>query len=495
VPAVVAQDLERPPAGRVLSGALLGEWRLLAVVVLVMAVAVAIRLPAAVSDPLWQDEVASARVVLQPSFGDMLEQVRQTESTPPAWYAVAWAGHRAGVSLEGLRIASVVLSALLAALVVLVARRLLPLWAAAVGGTLAAVGWQFVSHGSELRAYALYALLALLLGVLVRDAVARPTPPRLVAVGLCVAVGIVTHYLFVLPLLATLVWLGAVAYAPRAARLRVAGAAAVGVAAIVPWAGVLAEQYTAERFGWIDDFDPLKALYLYGTIFDVGGPLYSTEPMAFGVRQLAWLAVLVPVLAGAAVLWRRGDEGRLYALMALVPFGAAFGVWAAGPDIFNTRNLLPVAPYAVIAIAAFLTVLPRPLALAAAGAAVGLATLATVEAPPLGPPADRIAEALVEQGWEREDAIVLVADFYGFRSPIGWYLPGRPFLQRVDLAAERRRVFLVVQGRRSWEALGALRPSRAARTVGSGIFVAPLEPGAPQLETLVALGGKLVQAS
>jgi hypothetical protein len=118
-----------------------------------------------------------------------------------------------------------------------------------------------------------------------------------------------------------------------------------------------------------------------------------------------------------------------------------------------------------------------------------------VEAPPLGPPADRIAEALVEQGWEREDAIVLVADFYGFRSPIGWYLPGRPFLQRVDLAAERRRVFLVVQGRRSWEALGALRPSRAARTVGSGIFVAPLEPGAPQLETLVALGGKLVQAS
>ena len=44
-----------------------------------------------------------------------------------------------------------------------VARRLLPLWAAATAGLLAAVGWQFVSHGAELRAYALYGLLALLL--------------------------------------------------------------------------------------------------------------------------------------------------------------------------------------------------------------------------------------------------------------------------------------------------------------------------------------------
>jgi hypothetical protein len=472
---------------------LVRERWLIAAVSLVVVVAIAMRLPSALSDPLWQDEVASARVVIQPSFGDMLERVRLTESTPPAWYALAWAGSQSGISLEGLRIASVVLSALLAALVLVVARRLLPLWAATVAGLLAAVGWQFVAHGSELRAYALYALLAMVFGVLVHDAAARPSRARLVAIALCVAVGVLTHYLFVLPLVAALIWLGVGSYAPRKIRVRVGAAAVIGLLAIVPWAGVLAEQYSAERFGWIDDFDPLKGLYLYGTIFDVGGPLYSTiEPTTLGFRQLLWLAVLPLVVAGAVALWRRGDEGRLYALMALVPFVAAYLIWAAGPEIFNTRNLLALAPFAVIAIAALVAVLPRPAGIVAGAALVLASTAATIAAPPVAPPADRIAQTLVEQGWNGDDSIVLIADFYGFRSPIGWYLPGKPFLYRVGLDGSGGRVFLVVQGRRSWEALGGLRPRSGAKDLG-GIFVVPLESGAPQLETLVALGGKIVR--
>jgi hypothetical protein len=330
-------------------------------------------------------------------------------------------------------------------------------------------------------------------GVLVHDAAARPSRARLVAIALCVAVGVLTHYLFVLPLVAALIWLGVGSYAPRKIRVRVGAAAVIGLLAIVPWAGVLAEQYSAERFGWIDDFDPLKGLYLYGTIFDVGGPLYSTiEPTTLGFRQLLWLAVLPLVVAGAVALWRRGDEGRLYALMALVPFVAAYLIWAAGPEIFNTRNLLALAPFAVIAIAALVAVLPRPAGIVAGAALVLASTAATIAAPPVAPPADRIAQTLVEQGWNGDDSIVLIADFYGFRSPIGWYLPGKPFLYRVGLDGSGGRVFLVVQGRRSWEALGGLRPRSGAKDLG-GIFVVPLESGAPQLETLVALGGKIVR--
>jgi hypothetical protein len=466
--------------------------RLAVAIALVVLVTVAMRLPSALTDPFWQDEVASARVVTQPSFGDMLARVRLAESTPPAWYALAWAGHQAGISLEGLRIASIVLSALLAALIVVVARRLLPLWAATVAGLLSAVGWQFVSHGNELRAYALYGLLALVFGVLVHDASVRPSRVRLVAIVLCVAVGILTHYLFVLPLLAALVWLAVSRSLPRAARLRVGGAAVLGLAAIAPWVGVLAEQYSAERFGWIDDFDPLKGLYLYGTIFDPGGPIYSSEPASFGIRQVAWLAVLPIVVAGAACLWRRGDEGRLYALLTVVPVAVAYVIWAGGPDIFNTRNLLPVAPFVVISIAALLAALPRPLAVAGSGAAVGLAVAATLTAPPLGPPADRIAQALVDQGWQRDDAVILIADFYGFRSPIGWYLPGRPFLQRIGLDADRGRVFLVVQGARSWAGLGRYRPPGAVQRIDY-VFVVPVDEER-RVETLVELGGALIRA-
>ena len=147
----------------------------------------------------------------------------------------------------------------------------------------------------------------------------------------------------------------------------------------------------------------------------------------------------------------------------------------------------------MIAVAALLAALPRPLALAGAGTAIGIAVAATLEAPPVAPPADRYAQVLVQEGWQREDVIVLLADFYGFRSPIGWYLPGRPFLELVDLDAERRRAFLIVQGDRAWAWLGTLRPDFGVRRIGN-VYIAPLGPDERVLETLVELGGKLVRA-
>ncbi len=111
--------------------------------------------------PFWQDEVASARVVDQPTIGAVIDQIQRTESAPPLWYVLGWLGHEAGISLLGLRLLSVLFAAVLAPLIVLYARRFLPLGAAALAGLLGGVGWQFAAHGRELRAYALYALLAL----------------------------------------------------------------------------------------------------------------------------------------------------------------------------------------------------------------------------------------------------------------------------------------------------------------------------------------------
>jgi hypothetical protein len=132
---------------------------------------------------------------------------------------------------------------------------------------------------------------------------------------------------------------------------------------------------------------------------------------------------------------------------------AASVVWLAGPDIFNTRNLLGAGPFAAAAIVAVLSALPRPVALAGSAAALAFASVGTAQGPPLGPPADRVAKALLAQGWESGDRIELFGDFYGFRSPVGWYLPGQPLLQITRADSLDAATFLIAEGAATWRAL------------------------------------------
>lgn len=74
-------------------------------------------------DALWQDEVASARIIEQASVVDAVHRVQQTESTPPLWYMLAWLLHRSGVGIMGVRLLSLLASAAAAALLVIFARR------------------------------------------------------------------------------------------------------------------------------------------------------------------------------------------------------------------------------------------------------------------------------------------------------------------------------------------------------------------------------------
>lgn len=420
--------------------------------------------------PFWQDEVASARVVDQPTIGAVIDQIQRTESAPPLWYVLGWLGHEAGISLLGLRLLSVLFAAVLAPLIVLYARRFLPLGAAALAGLLGGVGWQFAAHGRELRAYALYALLALVFALVLERAVRRPSAWNLTAFTLCVAAGLLTHYLFALLVVAGLLWLWT-GHAPATTRILATAAAIVGAIPLILWSPVLVDQYSAERFGWISDFNPLKAAYLYGTMFDSGGSLYAAGAAPLGVRQGLWLAAGVVVLAGATLLLRRSEPERLCAFLAVGPVLGAAALWLAGPHIFNTRNLLGVAPFAAVAIAACIAALPRRVALAGAATALSLAVVGTVQGPALGPPADRVAAALLAQGWTPQARIVLFGDFYGFRSPVGWYLPGRPFLRQTQPVEAQGDVFLIAEGTATWEALERLLSPVSLQRVGD-IYVA-----------------------
>src|SRR4051812_17061203 len=158
-------------------------------VIAVAVVAVAARLPGLFAQALSQDEVASARSIGERTFPRLLGHVARTESTPPLWYTLAWIADRSGVPVQDVRLLSVAAGAALAALVVDVAAQVVPLPFAALAGLLTAIGGRLVSHGRELRAYELLALLAILFARALLAEVEAPSRRREVALAAVVAAG------------------------------------------------------------------------------------------------------------------------------------------------------------------------------------------------------------------------------------------------------------------------------------------------------------------
>ena len=91
--------------------------------------------------------------------------------------------------------------------------------------------------------------------------------------------------------------------------------------------------------------------------------------------------------------------------------------------------------FAAVALAAALLPLSRRAALAAAVAGVGLAVFSYVRSPMAErPDFDRVADALVAEGWKPGDPILVVGSLPDFRSPLEWYLPGDVILAEAEPA-------------------------------------------------------------
>jgi hypothetical protein len=406
----------------------------------VALLAIGARAPGAVTYPLWQDEVATARIMEEPTFGRMLGHVRKTESSPPAWYSLAWSAHKAGFSVEAVRWFSVLFGGGLAALTLLFASRFLPFWAAVLAGMISALGWQLVNRGHELRAYALYALLSIVFALLLARAARRPRRGVLAVLALAVALGLLTHYFFFLALATGLLWLWSTDTA-RTARLRVTAAISAGILPALLWLPGFADQVENQRYSWVAGFDLLKAAAVYSTFFWNAGALYvKADDVAIpALEAVLRVGIFIGVLAGAVALARRPGSARLCALLATVPVLAASAVWLLGADVFVTRNLLCAAPLACTCLAALPTLVPRPVALAGGAAIVTLLALGLVQERTLRPPPyDKLATELVANGWTRAAVVNVIGgahrlsylgDVHAISSPVGWYLPGHPVLR------------------------------------------------------------------
>ncbi len=329
----------------------------------VAACAVAASLPGALDHALYGDEVASARIVSEPGLGRVITHVRRTESTPPAWYVLAWGVRKAGGGdVESLRLLSVLFAAGAAALTAIWALRLLDdRLAAALAGLLVALGSVPVQYAEQLRAYALVVLMAVVFGMVLVEAALRPKPLLLVGLAAGAWIGALTHYFFFFFVVgAGLVWLWTARPRPVAAG-RATVAIGVAMLAFAPWLAAFHEQEAHDRYLWIGGFDPTAVVKLPGELF------FGPDGLLFGIARPA---VTVALIGGVVVL-RRQREGSAVVALGLLPIVAAAGLWAAGAPIFNERNMLPVVPFLAIAIAATLKELPPRLL--TTGAAVGIA--------------------------------------------------------------------------------------------------------------------------
>ena len=393
----------------------------------VAALAAAARIPGALRDAFWQDEVSSAHVLIQATPWGMLHQIARTEAMPPLWYGLGWLAHELGLAPAGYRAVSVLAGALLAAATMLLAARVLALWAAAVAGILAAFGWQLVMHGRELRAYELFALLAVCFAwVLLRETASpAPTGWRRYELAIVVACGALTSYFFLLGVVAALLWLWT-ADELRPSRTRISRQLAIGLVPLAVWSPVLIHQYLGQRFSWIGPFSVRGLIDAYWLLFAQHAPGGTVT------KVLLPLLVLGGVIAGCALLARASTEGRLFALLALAPMALTALAWIAGAHVFDARNLIGAAPFAAIALAALPARLPRPAGYGVAVATAALMALAVVRAESTPPtPYDGVSRLLVDEGWRPADPIVLLgsgADFFAYRSPLEWYLPQQPTL-------------------------------------------------------------------
>jgi len=403
----------------------------------VAVAALLLRLPR-LGDAFWQDEVASARILREPTPAGMLARVARTESTPPLWYALGWLVHHAGVPLADVRALSAVAGAALAGLVVIAARSFVPRAPAVLAGVLVAVGGEFAAAGSELRAYALLALLAALFALALDAAVRRPERRWAVALALVTAAGALTHYFFLLTVAAGAAWLWLEPNA-RPARRRASVAIAAGLALASPWLPFALRQYRADRYGWIGPFD---ARVVANTMFRLFTPLVHAEWVA--------AAFLVLIAAGALRLARHSPRGRLCAALALGPLAAAALAWRLGLRVYAVRNLIEVGAFGAVCAAAAVSMLaPRARAAAAAAlAAAAVAGFVRDQAVPAAPYAG-IAHTLVAEGWRPAEPVLVFGSPYAFRSPLEWYLPHDPRLAVVHPGRDACRIVYVVAGRRA----------------------------------------------
>jgi hypothetical protein len=317
------------------------------------------------------DEIVTAGRILGGGFGSAMEGVRDSESAPPLYYALAWAWTQLVGSGEfGLRSLSALAGVATVPVAYLLAAELRDRRAGVVAAALVAVNPMLLWYSQEARGYALLALLCAASALYFVRALDRGRGRDLTWWGVFSALALATHYFAIFPIAVEAIWL-----------LRRRGRAAAKGLWIVLLAGLALaplalHQMAARHAEWIGDRALGHRIWESGATFLIGetGDIIARpeHPLPALAPFLLVLAALLLILARGAREERRAAAIPLALAAATVAMPVALAIVSPGKDYVLARNLLPAVVPLLAAVAIGVT-LP---AARRTGAAIGAVLLA-----------------------------------------------------------------------------------------------------------------------
>jgi mannosyltransferase len=275
------------------------------VLVLLTALAAALRFATLGTQSFDFDEAYGAKWVLDGSLGHLFSQLPLTESSPPLHYLLAWLWSKLfGLGEVALRSLSALAGTALVPVTWAAGRELVSRRGALIAAALVALNPFLLWYGQEARTYALVSLLAGLSFWAFARALAEPSHRRLAAWAALSALALLSHYFAAFVVVPEAAWLLLSARGRRGPAIVAAAAVGVVGAALVP----LALRQADIRTEWISG-EPLGtrargvvSKFLLGEIDPTTDAVLLAGALVL-LGLLGWVVVRAPSteLRGAAV--------------------------------------------------------------------------------------------------------------------------------------------------------------------------------------------------
>ena len=400
----------------------------------------------------WEDEATTAILMRADLFDLIGTRVRESEATPPLFYALEWPVAQAlGSGEVALRLLPALFGTAAIPFAYLAGRELVSERAGVAAAALVAVNPLLVWYSQEARAYSLLVLLSAVALWLFARALGDPTPRRLWSWAAVSALALVTHYFAAFAFAAQaaiLLWRAR----GRATWLAAGAAGAVGLA-LVPLA---AAQAAEQRAGWISEAPVLDRAVQLPALLLVG--FESSAPIVVGgIAGLLALGLIVVLARRAGDAERRG--AAIAGAVALAAAGIPFLLAVGGLDYFIYKNVIAAAVAVSVLLGAGMAASRAGMGLGVALCALSLGVVVATAWEPKYRREDwrQVAEVI---GEPRGPVAIVSTPAFPSIEPLDVYLGAKPLTRR---SARVREVVVVAAARRPLGATAKPRRPRPTR--------------------------------